>query len=57
MVEEKLLGDVVEDVAKKLNIDRLRDSIERLTRKQCNCGKRKEQLNNLHRQLKKLIGE
>lgn len=53
---EKLLGDIIEDVAKKLKIDKLRDELERLTGLNCNCNNRKERLNQIHRQLKVLIG-
>lgn len=52
----KLLGDHVEDLAKKLKIDKIRDEYERLTKKKCNCGGRKERLNQLHLQFRALTG-
>lgn len=56
MTEEKLLGDMVEDLAKKLKIDKIRDEYERLFNTKCNCASRKRRLNELHRQFRALTG-
>ena len=53
---KKLLGDAVEDIAKALRIDKIRDEYERLTKKKCNCGGRKARLNQLHLQFRALTG-
>lgn len=55
MEEEKFLGDHVEDLAKKLGMDRAAKRIEQITKKPCNCGQRKLNLNELHKRLRKRI--
>ena len=54
---EKLLGDMVEDLAKKLKLDRLAILIEKTTGEKCNCASRRDRLNALHRQWKDLTGQ
>lgn len=55
-MSEKLLGDHIEDIAKALKIDKIRDEYERLTKQKCNCGGRKTRLNQLHLQFRALTG-
>jgi len=51
MTEPKLLGDAVEDLLKKVKADKLVDVIETVTRRPCNCKKRKLHLNVLHKKM------
>lgn len=51
MTDPKLLGDKVETVIEALGGKQIAKAIERVTKKPCNCAKRKEALNNLHRKL------
>ena len=52
--EEKLAGDVVEDIAKATGLDKVvQKAAERLGYKDCGCSSRKEKLNEWHRKLKK----
>ena len=50
--EEKLAGDELEEILKKLGADKLAEAYEEVTGKDCGCSKRKEWLNNLHRRIK-----
>lgn len=43
--DPKLLGDVVEDVLDALGGKQVAALIERVTKKPCNCGARKQRLN------------
>lgn len=55
-MSEKLLGDYVEDAAKALRLDKIRNEYERLTKQKCNCNGRKARLNQLHLQFRALTG-
>ena len=55
--DEKLLGDHVEDLAKKLQIDKVVARIEQLTKQKCNCGNRKAKLNAMHVKFKQMTGQ
>lgn len=50
--EDKLLGDEVEALIKKIGADKLAEAYEEATNKDCGCEKRKEWLNNIHRKWK-----
>jgi hypothetical protein len=50
-----VLGDTVEKTLAQLRIDRLVAAYEKRTKKKCNCGARKEALNNAHRKINKII--
>ena len=56
-MSQKLLGDHIEDVAKKLKLDRLMLLIEKTTGEKCNCASRRDRLNALHQQWKDLTGK
>ena len=56
ITEYKLLGDRIEEVAKKLKFDRLMLLIEKTTGEKCNCTSRRDRLNTLHRQVRDLLG-
>lgn len=43
--DPKLLGDVVEDVLDALGGKQIAATIEKITKKPCNCGARKQRLN------------
>lgn len=43
--DPKLLGDVVEDVLDALGGKQVAAAIEKITKKPCNCGARKQRLN------------
>ena len=43
--DPKLLGDVVEDVLDALGGKTIAATIEKITKKPCNCGARKQRLN------------
>jgi len=49
MADDKLLGDVTEEVLHKLKADRVAAAYTKITKKPCNCGNRKNKLNELHR--------
>jgi hypothetical protein len=53
--ERNVLGDTVEKTLAQLRIDRLVAAYEKRTKKKCNCGARKEALNNAHRKINKII--
>ncbi len=46
--DEKLLGDEVEEILKKIGADKLAEAFEEATDSDCGCDKRKEWLNKLH---------
>lgn len=50
--EEKLLGDRVEELAKKLYLDKVAQGIEKITKRPCKCQQRKVNLNELHKRLR-----
>ena len=50
--EEKLAGDELEEILKKLGADKLAEAYEEVTGKDCGCSKRKEWMNKKHQQLK-----
>lgn len=52
---EKLLGDRVEEIAKKLFLDKVARGVERATKKPCKCQQRKTDLNELHKRLRKRL--
>ena len=47
MEKSKGLGDTIEKIAKVTGIKKVVDTVTRVTKKDCNCGKRKETLNRL----------
>lgn len=49
MSDGKLLGDLTEETLRLLRADRVARAYTRITKKPCNCGQRKEKLNELHR--------
>lgn len=51
MNEPKLLGDRVEQVIDSLGGKQIAKAIERITKRPCNCARRKEALNRLHKSL------
>jgi len=55
-MSDKLLGDQFADLATKMKADQLMAKISRLTGKPCNCKGRQRKLNELHQQLKTLLG-
>lgn len=55
--KEKLLGDIVENALKKAGAKKLARATQRVTGKPCGCGKRKQRLNNLHKNLKNKINK
>lgn len=52
---EKLLGDKTEDALKAIGADKLARFYERTTGRACNCGARKQMLNNLHRAAQRML--
>ena len=52
MSDDKLAGDELEEILKKLGADKLQEAYEEATGKDCGCSKRKEWLNNLHKRIK-----
>ncbi len=50
--EEKLAGDELEEILHKLGADKLAELYEEVAEEDCGCDKRKEWLNEKHRQLK-----
>ncbi len=52
-MKQTYLGDHVEIIANKLGGKTISKAITRVTGKPCNCAKRKERLNDLHRRFKK----
>lgn len=50
-----LLGDMTEQALKALGADKLARFYERKTGRACNCGARREMLNNLHRAAQRII--
>ena len=55
MAKEKLLGDRVAETLSKIGADRVAELYSKTTKKPCNCGKRKQQLNNLDRAVRNKI--
>ncbi len=49
MEEPKLLGDYTEAMLKKIGAEHLVKAYERVTKKPCNCSKRRQAMNNIHR--------
>jgi hypothetical protein len=52
MDDEQLLGDKTEAILKAIKVDRIMKAARRITKRPCNCGHRKMQLNELHRKLR-----
>lgn len=50
--KEKLLGDHVEDALKSVGGDKIARAIEKVTKKPCGCGKRRNALNNVHTRIR-----
>ncbi len=48
---KQLIGDRLEQVLNKVGADKAAQVYQRITRRPCNCGRRKEMLNNIHRRL------
>lgn len=48
--KKKLMGDRIEEIFKAMRADKAAVMIERATGKPCNCGQRKEKLNNMHKE-------
>ena len=55
--KEKLIGDQLQEVLKKAQIDRLMGQIEKLTGVKCNCAGRQQKLNQMHARLKRMLSE
>ena len=49
---EQLLGDYVEAIAKATKLDKLAKIYEQISKRKCNCKRRKRLLNNFHRRIK-----
>lgn len=49
MEEPKLLGDYTEAMLKKIGAEHLVKAYERVTKKPCNCSKRRQAMNNIHK--------
>ena len=47
MEKSKGLGDTIEKITKVTGIKKVVDTVSKATKKDCNCGKRKETLNRL----------
>ena len=47
MEKSKGLGDTIQKITKATGINKVVDKISEVTKKPCNCGKRKETLNRL----------
>jgi len=47
MEKSKGLGDTIEKITKATGIKKVVDTVNKITGKDCNCGKRKENLNRL----------
>jgi len=45
--KSKGLGDSIEKITKATGIKKVVDTVSKITKKPCNCGKRKETLNRL----------
>jgi len=54
MSDERLAGDVTADVLRAIRADRVADAYTRITGKPCNCGRRRDKINSLHRRLREL---
>ena len=54
MANEKLLGDQVEKILKKVNADKAAKVYERVTKRDCGCKKRKEFLNKMHKHMQQM---
>ena len=52
MADDKLIGDMTEDMLRAVRIDRVAKLVSRVTGKPCNCNQRKMKLNDLHRKLR-----
>jgi hypothetical protein len=50
--DEKLAGDVTENMLRAVRADRVAKAMARITGKPCNCNQRKMRLNALHRKLR-----
>ena len=48
--KKKLMGDRIEEIFKAMRADKAATMIERATGKPCNCGQRKEKINELHKE-------
>lgn len=48
--KKKLMGDRIEEIFKAMRADKAAAMIERATGKPCNCGQRKEKINELHKE-------
>lgn len=55
--EQKLLGDKVEELAKKLLLDKAAEKYQQITKKPCKCQQRKQSLNELHSRLRKRLSK
>ena len=51
MADEKLLGDQIEDVLKKVHADKVAKVFEQVTKRDCGCKKRKKFLNKMHKRM------
>ena len=47
MEKSKGLGDSIEKITKPTGIKKVVDTVNKITKKPCNCGKRKDNLNRL----------
>ena len=47
MEKSKGLGDSIEKITKATGIKKVVDTVNKITKKPCNCGKRKDNLNRL----------
>ena len=47
MTQSKGLGDTIEKITKATGIKKVVDTVGKIVKKPCNCGKRKETLNRL----------
>ena len=47
MEKSKGLGDTIEKITKATGIKKVVDTVSKITKKPCNCGKRKDNLNRL----------
>lgn len=50
--KEKLLGDRVEAALKTVGADKVARQVERVTKRPCGCGKRRDALNNVHKRIR-----
>lgn len=51
----QLLGDMTQEALKAIGADKIAKFYERTTGRSCNCGARKEMLNNLHRAAQRMV--